>query len=154
MGTHSRQLQELVETRKKYDELKALSEICFKVFETYAGITMEFIENCVNNEWHELYRKVSLVGMGDVWNEFSLIKDGIINRREFKERMSETVSRINEFIAKLKAKLEKAEKDFFQEYNSFFDCNTTSHQNGVSKYIFFVLSQPEVRNIIMNFLES
>ena len=77
MGTHSKQLQELVETRKKYEELKALSEICFK-----------------------------------------------------------------------------AEKWFFQEYNSFFDCNTTSHQKGVSKYIFFVLSQPEVRNIIMNFLES
>ena len=112
MGTHSKQLQELVETRKKYEELKALSEICFKVFETYAGITMEFIENCVNNEWRELYEKVNLFNVQDIWTEFSFMKEGIINRREFKERMSETVSRINEFIAKLKAKLEKAEKDF------------------------------------------
>ena len=154
MGTHSEQLQELVEAQKKYEELKALSETCFEVFETCAGITMEFIEKCINNEWVELYRKIDLYGMKDVWKEFSLMKEGIINRREFKERMSVTVSEINEFIAKLKVKFEKAEKDFLQEYNSFFVLNATSHQNRESKYIFFGLSQSDVRDIIMEFLES
>ena len=154
MSTHFEQLKELVETRQKYEELKALSDICFKVFETYAGITMEFIENCVKNEWHKLYKKVGLINMRDVWTEFSFLKEGIINRKEFSERMSETVNRINEFITKLQIKLENAEKEFYQEYDSFFDCNAESHQDEKSKYIFFVLSQPEVRKIIMNFLES
>ena len=152
MGSHLEQIRKVLETRKKYEELEALSKACFEVFCYWASL--DFIINRVNNEWRELYKKVDLPHKRNVWIEVDNMKEALINRSEFKERMSETVDRINEYIANLKSKLEIAEKEFTEEYNNFFTWDEENQNNGASKYIYHILSQPEVRDSIMQFLES
>ena len=152
MGSHLEQIRKVLETRKKYEELEALSKACFEVFCYWASL--DFIINRVNNEWRELYKKVDLPHKRNVWIEVDNMKEALINRSEFKERMSETVDRINEYIANLKSKLEIAEKEFTEEYNNFFTWDEENQNNRASKYIYHILSQPEVRDNIMQFLES
>jgi BMFP domain-containing protein YqiC len=153
MSKHFTQLQELLETRQEYEELKDLADVCFKIFESYIGTTMNYFEECVTNEWPKLCSKVHEY-FGNVEYALHRLKEGILNREEFQKEVQGIVDKTNEKLAKLKAKLDKAEEDFLQEYNSFFSTDSTKRQKGASKYIYFVLSQPEVRDIIMKFLEN
>ena len=82
------------------------------------------------------------------------MKNGDINRKEFRALMADTIDAIEKEYTLLEKELKKAKAQVESDYNSFFKKDTPSHQKGTAKYIFFALSQPEAKAILLNYLES
>lgn len=154
MATHLENINRLIEIKAQFSEFKSLKEECLLVFSDSIYVTMDFIEDKVNNEWHRLYQLVHVSCRYDIKYFFNRMKNGNINRKEFRALMADTIDAIEKKYAFLENELKKAEAQVESDYNSFFNKDTPSHQKGAAKFIFYALSQPEAKAILLKYLES
>ena len=152
MGKVANDFSDAVNKRERYDDFKELLEKCLSVFEFKAGINMVHIERTINNEWETLYKKYDLAYSRPKEGEhisylFLRLKDGMINRKEFKEIMQPVINFLNETLENMKIEAEEAEKVFDKDIDELL----CSDKN---KYIKFFFSQPEVKSKLTKFFQS
>ena len=91
MGKIADDLQKAIKARDEFERFKLLKEKSFRVFDFHAGINMNFIEDTVNKEWNQLINLVPTCDYAYIQDTFYKLKNGMINRREFREMLDETV---------------------------------------------------------------
>ena len=152
MGKNSELISNAAKAREEFESYSKLLDKCLSVFETKAGISMPYIEKTVQNEWEELYKKYGylLTGNTSIEYQFLKLKDGIINRKEFKESMTSVINCLNEELETLENEAVEAENALEAEFDSFL----TGTKSKSNKYLAFFFQQPEVKKKLMDFFKS
>ena len=151
-------LEKLQQCIEAEDELKKFGDIrekCFWIFDETGkvGLTIEKIGECVNKDWKSLYKVISISNEENIEYVYKRLKEGYINRKEFKKAMSGTIAKINARYDELKENAENTAKDLSEYYDKTF-AKDASKLDGTEKYTCLMLSQPEIKKMVFDFLKS
>ena len=132
-------------------ELRSIAEKCLSIFEDSCSI--EDIEECVYRDWEKIRRQVTYINYVPVKDYFRRLKNGYINRTEFKKALEPACNAINDALIKLKNETSKYAKEFSDAYKAFFSEGAKNAKACEEKLIYFTLCQPKTKEIIMEFLK-
>lgn len=155
MGKVAEDIYNAVNKRERYESFNKLLDKCLSIFDVKAGINMAYIEKTINNEWETLYNTYDLAyTRPKEGNHISYLllrlKDGMINRKEFKDLMQPVIDFLNEALESMKEEAEEAEKYLDDDIDRLlcFD------KKPCNKYVTFFFSQPEVKSKLTKFFQS
>lgn len=137
----------------KLEKVSSLRKTCYFVFSQYCSL--DEMEEIISNDWKELIHLLSISnGYSNIVSNFLNLKNGFFNRREFADSIKYFRENVDSEISKLESNTQKTFEDFSKEYNDYFAEGEKNSKECGSKLIYHILIQPEVKEIIMDFLKQ